>query len=141
MSGEIYNWSQIGGGGTAIQLIVGGPSQTLIEEHVLQSGHIPELARVFKVPRDAAYAVAGDPQAIGFIMHADKWDAEVRSVTVDGVDVTRTTILSNRYPYTQSMYFVVNDEDPESTSNLFVDYARSGAGQKIIDQLQLVGTS
>ena len=141
LRGEISDWSQIGASRASIQLLAGAPSRRLLEEGVLPDGNMPDTSRLFKTPQDAAKAVAGDPHAIGFVVHGEKWDDDIRRLPVDGVDASQATLLSNRYPFTQSLYVVVKDEDPQSPACQFVDFARSDVGKKIINSFQLIATS
>lgn len=141
MGGEINDWSQLGQKPAPIQVIAGAPSRRLIEQEILPDDDLGLKSRIFKSPEEAATAASGDPQAIGFVVHREKWEDEIRRLPVDGVDAVRETILSERYPFTQSLYYVVMGDDPQSTGNLFVTYARSAAGQRIVGDLQLIAAA
>lgn len=141
MSGAINNWSQLGQKPAPIQVIAGAPSRRLIEQEILPDDDLGLKSRIFKTPEEAATAVTGDPQAIGFVVHRETWENEVRRLPVDGVDSVRETILSERYPFTQSLYYVVMGDDPDTTGHMFVTFARSRAGQRIVTRLNLIAAA
>lgn len=85
--------------------------------------------------------VASTPYAIGFISIKDKLTAvPVGYIDVDGVQASRETMLSGRYPYTQSLYLVTMSDHQQTTAKLFVDFVRSAAGQALVDAAGMVGT-
>jgi phosphate transport system substrate-binding protein len=141
LSGDIGNWKHVGGPDAAVQVISrqrGSTSRHFIEEVVLAGGDIaPEAIEVANT-RQLAERVAANPHAIGYISLKDRVGiGEVAYLAVDGVAASRETILSNRYPFTQSLYLVVLGDQPGPATE-FIAFARSAAGQQIIGQQRLV---
>jgi phosphate transport system substrate-binding protein len=58
-------------------------------------------------------------------------------LAVDGVDATRATVLSGRYPFTHSFHLLLHG-DPGGVRADFVRFARSAAGQALVARLGLV---
>ncbi|TAK99507.1 MAG: hypothetical protein EPO08_16280 [Rhodospirillaceae bacterium] len=144
LTGEIVNWARVGGPNAAVQVVAGAhgtPARHFIEEEILAGGDLAVTTHVCDTPKQIIETVANDPRAIGCILFKDRQDGEsVRHVLVNGVDASPATILSNRYPYTQSLYLAVMNDDPKSPARLFVDFTRSAAGQSIVDTHRFVTT-
>jgi phosphate transport system substrate-binding protein len=139
--GELDNWIQAGGPEAPIHVFTGAPSHRNIEDVVLTTGEITPTGTMFKTGMEASKAVAADPHAIGFVLHEEKHDhASIRYLPIDGVSGSDTTMLSNRYPFTTSLYFAVMHDDPQSPARLWIDFARSDAGQKIISGTRFIAT-
>lgn len=143
LAGRIVNWAQVGGPHAAIQVISrtrGSTARQFVEDVILGGGDIASNAIEMDSARKLTQSVAGTPHAIGFISLKDKRTAvPVSYLSVDGVEASRATLLSGRYPYTQSLYLVTLS-DPQSTAALFVDFVCSAQGQELVDAAHLVGT-
>lgn len=140
-TGEIDNWKQIGGPDAPVHVISrtrGSTSREFVEEVVLEGDDITPNAREMADTRQLAEAVAADPFAIGYVALKDRAGiADIASLAVDGVAASRATILSGRYPYTNSLYLAMNGEQPGPAAD-FVAFARSAEGQRIVEQQRLV---
>lgn len=143
LAGEVANWSQVGGPNAAVQVVSrlrGSTARQFVEEVILEGGDIAANAVEVDSARKLTQLVAGSTHAIGFISLKDKATAvPVPYLNVDGVEASRETLLSGRYPYTQSLVLVTLSE-PHSTASLFVDFVCSAAGQAVVDAASMVGT-
>lgn len=141
--GSVRQWSALGGPPQALELVTrkrGTPARQFLEEMVLGGGEVASGVLELEKPKDVVHWVESHPAAMGFILLKDlPSKAQVRVIEVDGVAATRETILSGRYPLTQSLYFVVSGSQ-QSLAQRFVDFVRSPAGQAIVDAQNLVGT-
>ena len=141
LTGAITNWKQVGGPNAPIHVVSrirGSTSRQFVEEVVLGGRDITASARNLPSAQKLAESVAADPYAIGFISLKDsKGIADVSSLQVDGVTASRRTVLSDRYPYTQSLYLVLSGKKDGPASD-FVAFARSPAGQAIVEQQRMV---
>jgi phosphate transport system substrate-binding protein len=143
VSGHITHWSQVGGPNAKIQVVTratGTPARKFIEDMLLEGADFAGEYQERHTPQEVMSAVAQDRYTIGFVLLKDRESTpQISFISVDGVAATRETLLSNRYPFTQSLYFNVIG-DAASEASLFVDFARSEAGQRIVDAQLLVGT-
>jgi phosphate transport system substrate-binding protein len=142
LAGEVDNWARVGGPNAAVQVVSrarGSHGRQFVEEVILEGGDIAPNAVETNSARELTQLVADSTHAIGFISLKDKRTAvPVRYLNVDGVEASRETLLSGRYPYTQSLVLVTLGE-PQSTAGLYVDFVRSAAGQQVVDAANLVG--
>ncbi|NVO05874.1 MAG: phosphate ABC transporter substrate-binding protein [Rhodoferax sp.] len=143
LSGQVGNWSQVGGVNAAVQVVSrtrGSTARQFVEEVILEGGDIAPNALEVDSARKLTQEVANSTHAIGYISLKDKQLAvPVRYLAVDGVEASRETLLSARYPFTQSLHLLTL-RDPHSTASLFLDFVRSAAGQAVVDASGLVGT-
>jgi phosphate transport system substrate-binding protein len=117
----------------------GSTARQFVEEVILEGGDIASNAVEADSARKLTQLVAGSTHAIGYISLKDKLTAvPVRYLDVDGVEASRETLLSGRYPYKQSLVLVTLS-DAQSTARLFVDFVCSAAGQQVVEAASLVG--
>ncbi|MCS0580469.1 substrate-binding domain-containing protein [Massilia pinisoli] len=140
-AGEIANWRALGGPDAPLTVYVHARSATARRsaEHLLLGGGALALdARECADDAALAAAVAADPTAIGYLPgHARAGATGVALLAVDGVEATRATVLSGRYPFTHSFHLLLHGA-PGRTRAEFVRFARSPAGQAIVERLGLV---
>lgn len=140
-TGEIANWRALGGPDRPVTVYAharGAPARQSAEQLLLDGGDFAVDAR--ECPNDAALAaaVAADPGAIAYLDGQARAGAgEVAVLPVGGVRATRATVLSGRYPYTHSFYLLLHGETGGARSG-FVRFARSAAGQAIVERHGLV---
>lgn len=141
LTGAITNWKQLGGPDATVRLISrtrGSTSRQFVEEVVLGGDDIAVNARDVETSRQLSEQVAADPYAVGYLSLKDRNDVSgIVQLGVDGVIATRESVLSGRYPYTQSLHMVLYGERHPVAAE-FVAFARSAAGQKIVAQQGLV---
>ena len=144
LSGEVSNWSQVGGPNAPVRVVSrlrGSVGREFVESFILEGSDIAATAIECDSARKLTQMVASTPYAIGFISIKDKLTAvPVGYIEVDGVQASRETMLSGRYPYTQSLYLVTMSDHQQTTAKLFVDFVRSAAGQALVDAAGMVGT-
>jgi phosphate transport system substrate-binding protein len=143
LAGEINNWAQVGGPHAAVQVVSrtrGSTGRQFVEDVILGGGDIAAGAIQCDSAGKLMKTVAATPYAIGYISLKDKVGTTSASyLSVDGVEASRETLLSGRYPYTQSLY-LVTFVDQKSTARDFVDFVCSKRGQDIVDAASMVGT-
>ncbi|MBI2749653.1 MAG: phosphate ABC transporter substrate-binding protein [Burkholderiales bacterium] len=141
--GTVRHWSAVGGPNLPLQVVTrkrGTPARQFVEEVALGGGEIAAGALEMDTPEQVIQTVQSDPSAIGFILLKDLRDAShLRLLDVDTIPASRETILSGRYPLTQSLYYVVMG-GPNTLAQRFVAFACGPQGQAIVDAQHLVGT-
>ncbi len=80
-------------------------------------------------------AVAKDPDAIGYLPLPSLTNTEgiVKPLTIEDVEMSKCTIMSGRYPFTRSFYYVIYHK-PTNAAKAFLQFAFSDEGQKIIEE-------
>ena len=92
-SGNIQNWSEVGGIDLPIIVYIRGLDSThttVIREHFLEDIEFVESAQVMGGMGDMVRVVAGTPGGIGYVNWptAAALDADVKMITVDGIGAT-----------------------------------------------------
>jgi phosphate transport system substrate-binding protein len=76
---------------------------------------------------DVIAAVKATPTAIGYVtLH--KMSPGVKALRVSGVEMTKLTMLSGRYPLSRSFYLAVHVKAP-ALAERFIAFTRSQTGQ------------
>ena len=139
-TGEISNWSEIGGNDAEIVLIGreagsgtrdGFESITGTEDTCLYRQELTSTG-------DVITAVAQNPAAIGYASLSSLKDT-VKSVSVDGVFPSEETIKNGSYAVQRPFVLVTKTDAPLSdAAQKFFDYATSAAANEIISSTGVV---
>ena len=128
-SGEITNWSEVGGPDRIIDpltRIAGSGSQTMMEKFMGDK----EIA-----PRDPMTIFGG---AIGYsfryYLSGIVANDNVRMLDVDGVSPSEENIRNGSYPLTASFYVVYRKDNTNPNVELIVDFLLSEEGSDLISQ-------
>ncbi|WP_207458104.1 phosphate ABC transporter substrate-binding protein [Azospirillum sp. SYSU D00513] len=120
----------------------GSDVQKALEKLVLDNGDMTPNAVLLESGAAMIERVAADPAGAGYATLADVTAAQARGaqvkvLAVDGVPITRATILSGRYPLTRSFYCVLQgDKRPQARA--FLAFAQSRAGQDALESMGLI---
>lgn len=146
-SGEITNWSEVGGSDAPIQAYQrpkGGGSQAIMDKEVM--GDLPMME-----PANSDYVVSSmegiisavrawddRPEALGYTVYyyADDMGMAdgLRLLAIDGVEPNDDTIRSGEYPIHTAYYAVMDAGTPaESPTAILFDWLLSQEGQDLID--------
>lgn len=133
-SGQITNWSEIGGPDKPIRVLnrppVSGTHQAF-REIVLNGGDFGNTPNITTLERDATTPMLralGD-DGIGYATAAQIFNqSTVRPVAIDGL-----TPMAAQYPYRRTLYYIYKDPANEMVQ-AFLGYAFSDAGQAAIAQ-------
>jgi phosphate transport system substrate-binding protein len=143
-SGEIRDWSELGGPRRRITVITredGSGTRASFEERIMYGDdEAPAAFARDALVQDSNGAVreivAGDPGAIGYISYG-LVDGRVRAVTLDRVVPSEATIRSGAYPVTRKFLFLTRPET-DSCASRFIYYVVSPAGQQVLVEEGLV---
>jgi phosphate transport system substrate-binding protein len=86
--------------------------------------------------KDVAEAIRADVHAVGFLSLKDM-PGDLKSVAIEGVPMTRATMLSGRYHLTRSFYLAVYRK-PGKLADAFVEFTLSQDGQAILEKQGLL---
>jgi phosphate transport system substrate-binding protein len=140
MTGQITNWKDAGGPDLPVSVLSYPPSEktfSIIENYITGVGNILHAAVKAPNPAELVTMVAADPGAVGGLKLKDIAANKVKALKVNGVEMNRLTLLSARFPFLASYYFVVNG-DISPLIREFITFACSKAGQKVVEQRELV---
>lgn len=141
-SGEIKNWSEVGGTNTKIHLITreeGSGTRSAFAELVMEKTEITPKAIVQDSNGSVKQLVKDDENAIGYIS-LGLVDKSVKAVHLDGVAANQENILNGSYALSRPFLFVALSE-PTGETKQFLDYVLSPAGQKMLSDEGLVPTA
>jgi phosphate transport system substrate-binding protein len=140
-TGKLNNWKQLGGKDAPIQAIsraYGSSTRQFVERVVLKGADFATSVHEVASTKLMAERVANDLDAIGYIASKDSADiANVRVLNIDEVAASAASILSGRYPYTDSFYLLHYGKQAGLPFE-FVQFARSPAGQAIVSHQGLI---
>ncbi len=118
-SGEIDNWSSLGGSDSEI-IVIGRNSDSTtykaLNEIVMKGSGFTDYILCSDSPEQMREAVASNPDSVGFLALKDM-DGTVKALDINGVRISRETILTDRYPISRSFYFVVYDKPDNTVKN------------------------
>ena len=140
-TGEITNWSELGGADEAIVGIgreAGSGTRDAFEE-LLEVADECKYAQELDSTGAVLAKVAATPGAIGYVS-LDVVDDTVATVALDGVEPTEENILAGKYLLSRPFVMATNGEISEQSElvQAWFDYIKSDAGQKVIKSVGLI---
>jgi len=141
-TGEITNWSEVGGQPSAIQVIgrdsSSGTFATWQEMIVDRGGQARVTPRALVAASSGGLLtmVAGNPLSIGYdgIGYVDE---SVKGVAVEGISASMATAMDGSYPLSRFLYMYTNGA-PTGDVKAFLDYLLSPEGQRIVAETGFV---
>ena len=145
-TGEITNWSQVGGSDTEIvpfQRNQGAGSQTLMEKLVMEGREMMEAPQAL-VPdsmsglMDAVREYDNSPAAIGYTVYYYANDMEMarglKVLAIDGVTPSADTIRSGEYPFLNPYFVAIAEDEPaDSPTRILYDWVLGPEGQRLVE--------
>ena len=107
-------------------------ARLLLNERVMAEQRLAITAVVLPDDGEMVAAVAGDPQAIGYLMFG-ALDDRVKPLTVDNQPATPAAAAAQDYPLATPLYFVAAQE-PTGELRAFLAWLQSPAGQERLDE-------
>ncbi len=134
-SGEINNWSQVGGSNSTINVVAreeGSGTRAAFEEMTMGESLI--TAQAILLPSNGAIrtTVAGDPNSIGFLSFG-YLDSSVKALSIEGITGTVENAKNGSYPIVRPLLFLTRNQ-PEGTVKQFIDFCLGPEGQAIVAQ-------
>ncbi|MDR2395217.1 MAG: PstS family phosphate ABC transporter substrate-binding protein [Endomicrobium sp.] len=142
---KITNWKEVGGQNRKIVILsreANSGTHMFFKEHVIRSGYANSsdefsVHSLMMPSSQAVYdEVLQNPNALGYVgMGFVDNKIKVISVAVDEnskyIYPTRDTVVNGSYPISRPLYLYTNGK-PEGIIEMFIDYAVSDEGQKIV---------
>jgi len=137
-SGEITDWSQVGGKAGKIVIIAreeGSGTRDIFEERVMKEKKITAHAILKIYNGEIQMAVSQEASAIGFVSLG--YISGLKALSIDGVACTIENCQKGTYPLVRRLYFLTRST-PSGAVKEFIDFARSPQGQEIAQNLDCV---
>ena len=132
-SGEITNWSEVGGANEDINVVSreeGSGTRAAFEEMVMGDALITATAILQPSNGAVRTTVAGDPNAIGFLSFG-YIDSSVKALSIDGVAGTVANAKNGTYPIVRPLLFLTKGQ-PTGIVKEFIDFCLGPEGQAIV---------
>jgi phosphate transport system substrate-binding protein len=135
LSGRLGSWQAVGGADRPVVLYARErDSQTaaLQQQWVLREARLAITAQVLTTPAGLQAAVATDPAGLGVSL-LGALTPGARTLAVDGVAPTTTSVADQTYPLTAPLYFVAPAE-PVGDVRAIVAWLQSAPGQALLGE-------
>ena len=135
-SGEITNWSEVGGADEAIVVVSreeGSGTRGAFDDIVLGDATLVDTALIQNSTGSVRESVSSEANAIGYVSTGGLNDS-VKGLSVDGVEPTSEEIVSGNYTVARPFNYVANkDEDLSELAQAFLDFVLSAEGQQVVE--------
>lgn len=138
-SGEIKNWSEVGGANAPI-VVIGRDEASGTREAFQSVLKIETPAYAQEIPSTGAVKslVSSTPDAIGYVS-LEAVDDTIKTVKLDGVEATGENIIAGSYKLSRPFVMATNKSKALSAeAQAFLDFAMGEQGKEIAKSLGLV---
>ena len=136
-SGQITNWSEVGGENEAIIVVsregASGTRGAFEELTGLEDIGLTESATVVEGNGNVQAAVAGNKNAIGYVSFSFINDT-VKAVTVEGVEANALEVKADKYVLSRPFLFTYKPEKLSTLAKAFLDYTVTSEAQVAVEQ-------
>ena len=132
-SGEITDWSQVGGKAGKIVIIAreeGSGTRDAFEAAVMRRSLVTKRAILQQASGAIRTIIALTPGSIGFLSFGYV-DSSVKALAIDGAEANAANIASGLYTISQPLYFLTR-EQAKGLASEFIDFCLSSDGQSIV---------
>lgn len=141
-SGQIVNWSDVGGENTIINVYSREESSGTRNEFLNLLGlnsifdttkekKLTDRATVYNSSEEVKKAVAGDKSGIGYISMT-ALDKTVKDIAVDDVKINAQNVGDENYKLVRNFSFVIAKDESEAADD-FIDWVLSAKGQQAVE--------
>lgn len=141
-SGQIVNWSDVGGENTKINVYSREESSGTRNEFLNLLGlnsifdttkekKLTDRATVYNSSEEVKKAVAGDKSGIGYISMT-ALDKTVKDIAVDDVKINAQNVGDENYKLVRNFSFVIAKDESEAADD-FIDWVLSAKGQQAVE--------
>lgn len=135
-SGEITNWSEVGGNDEMISVVIREESsgtRACFDEKVLSEEVLPTTTAIVQPSNGALVTtISTTPNAIGYISFG-YMDESTKGIVVDGIAPTIENVVSGVYAISRNLNLISNGEASD-LAQAFMDFALSAEGQVIAEE-------
>ena len=139
-TGDIADWSAVGGAGGKISIYTRNTSSGTYSEFkelaMKKRDYAPDSQKMAGNEQIAS-EVSKNPNGVGYVGLAYTKASGIKVVAIDGATPSKESVLGKKYPYARPTFYYTNGE-PSGLAKEFVDFTISDAGQKIVEQVGFV---
>ena len=139
-TGEITDWSAVGGSGGKISVYTRNTSSGTYAEFkelaMKKRDYAPDSQKLAG-NEQIAQEVGKNPDGVGYVGLAYTKASGIRVVPIDGASPSKESVLAKSYPYARPTFFYTNGE-PAGVVNEFIGFTVGPEGQKIVEQVGFV---
>lgn len=139
-TGEITDWSAVGGSGGKISVYTRNTSSGTYAEFkelaMKKRDYAPDSQKLAG-NEQIAQEVGKNPNGVGYVGLAYTKASGIRVVPIDGASPSKGSVLARSYPYARPTFFYTNGE-PTGVVKEFIDFTVGPEGQKIVEQVGFV---
>ena len=139
-TGEIADWSAVGGSGGKISVYTRNTSSGTYAEFrelAMKKRDYAQDSQKLAGNEQIAQEVGKNPNGVGYVGLAYTKASGVKIVPIDGALPTKESVLGKSYPYARPTFFYTNG-DPTGMVKEFFDFTVGPEGQKIVEQVGFV---
>src|SRR5438094_4030356 len=141
-TGEITDWSAVGGSGGKISVYTRNTSSGTYAEFkelaMKKRDYAPDSQKLAG-NEQIAQEVGKNPNGVGYIGLAYTKASGIKVVPIDGASPSKESVLAKSYPYARPTFFYTNGE-PTGVVKEFIDFNVGPEGQKIVEQVGFVAS-
>jgi phosphate transport system substrate-binding protein len=139
-TGEITDWSAVGGSGGKISVYTRNTSSGTYAEFkelaMKKRDYAPDSQKLAG-NEQIAQEVGKNPNGVGYIGLAYTKASGIKVVPIDGASPSKESVLAKSYPYARPTFFYTNGEATGVVKE-FIDFTVGPEGQKIVEQVGFV---
>ena len=139
-TGEITDWSAVGGSGGKISVYTRNTSSGTYsdwKELAMKKRDYAPGSQKMAGNEQIAAEVGKNPNGVGYVGMAYTKAAGVKPLPIDGAVPSVQSVQSHSYPYWRPTFYYTNGE-PSGLAKQFLDFTIGPAGQKIVAQVGFV---
>src|SRR6266481_3772878 len=139
-TGEITDWSAVGGSGGKISVYTRNTSSRTyaeFKELAMKKRDYAQDSQKLAGNEQIAQEVGKNQNGVGYVGLAYTKASGIKVVAVDNATPSKESVLGKKYPYARPTFYYTNGE-PSGLAKEFVDFTVSDAGQKIVEQVGFV---
>ncbi|MBX3735889.1 MAG: phosphate ABC transporter substrate-binding protein [Candidatus Didemnitutus sp.] len=139
-TGEITDWSQVGGNPGKISIYTRNTSSGTysdFKELAMKKRDYAGSSQKMAGNEQIAAEVAKNPNGIGYVGLAYLHDPGIKTVSIEGALPTEESVIAKKYPYARPTFYYTNGE-PSGEAAKFLEFTLSDEGQKTVRKVGFV---
>jgi phosphate transport system substrate-binding protein len=133
-TGEVSDWSAVGGSGGAISIYTRNTSSgtySEFKEMAMKKRDYAPSSQKMAGNEQIAAEVGKNPNGVGYVGLAYTKAKGIKVVSIDNTAPSVESVQKKQYPYSRPTFYYTNGE-PAGLAKDFVDFTLSDGGQKIV---------
>ena len=138
-TGKVNTWQELGVALDGEIVIISRDTNSgtfeVFSEHVLRGEELADRALRLPSNQSILNEVVSNPHAIGYVGlgYVEYGGDKIKTLVVDGVEVSAEKVLSGEYPLARGLYLYVNGE-PRGAVKKLIDFILGPEGQSIVKE-------